>query len=143
MNNSTSPGIFHERALAAADTAPVFVTEGAFDALSILEVGGQAVALNSAANWKRLLDALQTQPVRAPLLLCLDNDEAGWAATAELAERLSELRVPFWDVCADVCGSFKDPNEALCADRSGFSNTVREILKLYDTKEERNEQSSL
>lgn len=137
MNNCASPGIFHERVLTAANTAPVFVTEGAFDALSILEVGGQAVALNSAANRKSLLDVLRTQPVRAPLLLCLDNDEAGWAATAALAERLSALCIPFRDVCADVCGSFKDPNEALCADRSGFSNTVREILKLYDTKEER------
>lgn len=137
MNNCASPGIFHERALTAAGTAQVFVTEGAFDALSILEVGGQAVALNSAANWKRLLDALQTHPVRAPLLLCLDNDEAGWTATAELAERLSELCIPFRDVCADVCCSFKDPNEALCADRSGFSHIIRKTLKLYDPKEER------
>ena len=128
MNNCALPGIFHERALTAAGTAPVFATEGAFDALSILEVGGQAVALNSAANWKRLLDALQTHPVRAPLLLCLDNDEAGWAATAELAERLSMLRIPFRDVCADVCGSFKDPNEALCADRSGFSYTINRLI---------------
>ena len=146
LNNRATPGIFRERVLLAADgdagfpksgDMPLFVTEGAFDALSIMEVGGQAVALNSAANWKRLLDTLQTQPVRAPLLLCLDNDETGWATTAELAEQLSTLHIPFRDVCADVCGSFKDPNEALCADRSGFSNTVREILKLYDTKEER------
>lgn len=133
MNNRAAPGIFHEQALAEVGAASVFVTEGAFDALSILEVGGQAVALNSAANWKRLLDTLQTQPVRAPLLLCLDNDETGWAATAELAEWLSALRVPFRDVCADVCDSFKDPNEALCADRSGFSHTIKGII---DSKED-------
>lgn len=133
LNNCASAGIFHERALTAAGTAPVFVTEGIFDALSILEVGGQAVALNSAVNWKRLLDTLQTHPVRAPLLLCLDNDEAGWAATAALAERLSALCIPFRDVCAEVCGSFKDPNEALCADRSGFSYTIKRII---DSKED-------
>ena len=120
--------IFHERALFEACCAPVFVTEGAFDALSILEVGAEAAALNSAANQKRLLAMLQKQPVRAPLLLCLDNDEARWEATVKLAGALSARRISFRDVCTDVCGSFKDPNAALCAGRSRFSDAIKAIL---------------
>ena len=56
---------------------PVFVTEGAFDALSIIEAGGNAIALNSVANDRLLLTALRERPTNHPLLLCLDNDSAG------------------------------------------------------------------
>lgn len=152
LNNRAAPGIFRERVLLATDgdagfpksgDMPLFVTEGAFDALSIMEVGGQAVALNSTANRKRLLDILQAQPSefrtdprQVRLLLCLDNDEAGWEATAKLAQGLYALGIPFQDVCADVCSSCKDPNEALCADRSRFAGTIHNIMELYNSKKE-------
>lgn len=152
LNNRATPGIFRERVLLAADgdavfpksgDMPLFVTEGAFDALSIMEVGGQAVALNSTANRKRLLDILQAQPSefrtdprQVRLLLCLDNDEAGWEAAAKLAQGLYALGIPFQDVCADVCGRFNDPNEALCADRSRFAGTIKHIMELYNPRQE-------
>ena len=152
LNNRATPGIFRERVLLAADgdagfpksgDMPLFVTEGVFDALSIMEVGGQAVALNSTANRKRLLDILQAQPSefrtdprQVRLLLCMDNDEAGWDAAAKLAQGLYALGIPFQDVCADVCGSFNDPNEALCADRSRFADAITEIINRYRPKEE-------
>ena len=153
LNNRATPGIFRERVLLAADgdagfpksgDMPLFVTEGVFDALSIMEVGGQAVALNSTANRKRLLDILQAQPSEfrtgprqvVRLLLCLDNDEAGWDAAAKLAQGLYALGIPFQDVCADVCGSCQDPNEALCADRNRFADTIHNIMELYNPRQE-------
>ena len=44
--------IFNEQALLAASESdePIFIVEGELDALSIIEVGGNAVALGSTAN---------------------------------------------------------------------------------------------
>ena len=43
------------------DTEPCFITEGAFDALSFLEIGCNAVALNSTSNVRKLLDEIKAQ----------------------------------------------------------------------------------
>ena len=128
MNNKgATPDLFNRQALYAPGDEPVFVTEGAFDALSIVEAGGSAIALNSAANGRLLLNALRELPTQHPLLLCLDNDPTGWEACANLAEQLHAGGVVFRDVCADICGAFKDPNDALQADRQKFFDAVQRL----------------
>ena len=49
-NKGAAPDLFNRQALYTPGDEPVFVTEGAFDALPIIEAGGSAVALNSASN---------------------------------------------------------------------------------------------
>lgn len=128
MNNrGASPALFNRQALYAPSNEPVFVTEGAFDALSIIEAGGNAIALNSVANDRLLLTALRERPTNHPLLLCLDSDETGWVACANLAKQLHADGVVFRDVCADICGAFKDPNDALQADRKKFFDAVQRL----------------
>lgn len=113
--------LFNKKAL--FDTEPCFITEGAFDALSFLEIGCKAVALNSTSNVRKLLDEIKAQTTCAPLILCLDNDKAGETATDELMRGLRSLGVPF--VVGDVCGEYKDPNAALVADRDAFTERAR------------------
>lgn len=126
MNNKgAAPDIFNRQALYAPGNEPVFVTEGAFDALSIIEAGGSAIALNSASNGRLLLAALQERPTNHPLLLCLDNDETGLVACANLSEQLHDLDADFRDVCVAVCGETKDPNEAFQADKPRFIESVQ------------------
>lgn len=127
LSNGASPALFNRQALYAPGDEPVFVTEGAFDALSIVEAGGSAVALNGAANGRLLLDALRERPTPHPLLLCLDSDETGRVACANLAKQLHASGVVFRDVCADICGTFKDPNDALQADRKEFFDAVQRL----------------
>ena len=126
-NRGASPALFNRQALYAPGDEPVFVTESAFDALSIVEAGGSAVALNSAANGRLLLNALRERPTNHPLLLCLDSDETGRVACANLAEQLHAGGMVFRDVCADICGTFKDPNDALQADRKKFFYAVQRL----------------
>lgn len=126
MNNlGATPDLFNRQALYAPGDEPVFVTEGAFDALSIIEAGGSAIALNSASNGRLLLTALQERPTNHPLLLCLDNDETGLVACANLSEQLHDLDADFRDVCIAVCGETKDPNEAFQADKPRFIESVQ------------------
>ena len=128
MNNKgAAPDIFNRQALYAPSNEPVFVTEGAFDALSIIEAGGSAIALNSVVNGRLLLNVLQERPTSHPLLLCLDNDATGWEACANLSEQLHDLGVCFQDVCVEVCGEAKDANAALQADSVKFFEVVRKL----------------
>ena len=93
----------------------LFVTEGAFDALSIIEAGGEAIALNSANNAEMFLKMLEAKPTGATLLLCLDNDEPGRNAARLLSEGLQRLNISYQNCCPDICGQYKDPNERLTA----------------------------
>lgn len=124
MNNKGGkPGIFNRRALWEAET--VFVVEGAFDALSLLEVGAAAIALNSTNNVGLLLEELKAKPTKATLLLALDNDAAGKKAQAELQDGLNQLNI--CNASADVCGGYKDANEHLTGNRAAFVEAVQRV----------------
>ena len=127
--------LFNKKALYNDDGRPVFITEGAIDALSIIEASGEAVALNSASNTRKLLEQLKEKRTGNTLILCLDSDDAGKKAAASLAEGLSELNIPY--ITADICCGHKDPNEALKANYATFYAAVaaaeRKISKPYNT----------
>lgn len=117
--------IFNSKALREAQK-PIFITEGEIDAMSVVEAGGEAVALGSASegNVRRLLNLLEKQKPTQPLILAIDNDKAGDRATAQLIEGLERLGVTFYK--ADISHPYKDPNEALNADREAFTEVVRQ-----------------
>lgn len=115
--------LFNAQAIYNEESRPVFIVEGAFDALSIIEAGGLATALNSTSNYKKVLDMVKKQTTKSTLVLCLDNDAAGEKATAELETGLKELNISY--ITADICGGYKDPNEALTADRTAFFDAVK------------------
>lgn len=124
-NKGATPDLFNRQALYAPGDEPVFITEGAIDALSIIEAGGSAIALNSVANGRLLLAALRERPTNHPLLLCLDSDRSGREACDNLVKQLHAGGVVFRDVCADVCGEAKDPNESLQADEPRFIESIQ------------------
>lgn len=105
-------------------TKTVFITEGAFDALSITEAGAAAVALNSVNNANMLLKQLEKQGTDATLVLCLDNDDAGQMAMPKLREGLQRLDISYIE--ANIAGHCKDANERLTADRAGLFAAVAE-----------------
>ena len=115
--------IFNARALETQDAQEVFVTEGAFDALSIIEAGGQAVALNGTSQVAAFINRLREKPTDKTLLLSLDNDTAGQNATEKLCSGLDDLNIKH--VVVNVSGGYDDPSEALQRDREGFFEAVR------------------
>ena len=121
---------------------PVFVVEGEFDALSIIEAGGIAVALGSSSNL-RFIEFLKSNRPKYPLILALDNDEAGRVGEAKLSDELTKIQVEFVD--ADITGDFKDANEALIGDREVFIQNVmnarNNVLSLLEEKRQKEEQA--
>lgn len=108
----------------ALDTAdqPIFIVEGEIDALSIIDVGAEAIALGSTGMIQQFAQIVKDHRPKKPLLLALDKDTAGEKAAGDLGKMLGELNVPFYAV--DVSGSYKDANEAFIADRDAFAAAV-------------------
>ena len=135
--------LFNLKAIPLAEQ-PVFVVEGEFDALSIIEAGGIAVALGSSSNL-RFIEFLKSNRPKYPLILALDNDEAGRAGEAKLSDELTKIQVEFID--ADITGDFKDANEALIGDREVFIQNVmnarNNVLSLLEEKRQKEEQAYL
>lgn len=116
-------GKVHIFNIAALDAEmPIFVVEGEIDALSIIEVGGNALALGSVSNVERLLKELEGRRPKHPLIIAMDNDEAGQKAAKTLAEGLEKQGITFYR--RNSCEGFKDANDALQKDREGLRAAV-------------------
>lgn len=129
----STPAIFNARSLYAQEVQEIFIFEGAFDALSALQAGAVAIALNSAGNGKILLEQLAQRRTDATLILCRDNDPDPKTAERikkefdELAAGLRRLNVSF--ISADVNGGYKDANEHLTGDKAGFAEAIAEAQR--------------
>ena len=125
-------GLFNRGALWESEAGIVFIVEGAFDALSLLEIGVDAVALNGTGGANKLLEELQAQPTTATLLLALDADEAGQRAQKELQDGLNHLNIV--NAAVKICGKYKDPNEYLAADRMAFDAAVQDAIAAHGNR---------
>lgn len=112
----------------------VFITEGAFDALSFLEAGAAAIALNSQNNDKLFLQALQNQPAKAAFVVVPDNDDddpGKYEKTMKRANDLNNdlLRMGYNSIVYNVAGNYHDANDALQADRAAFEQNIAAAVK--------------
>ena len=137
-NNNANPKImkigkntfFNFKTLQQNPDKPIFIVEGEIDALSIMEVGGEAVALGGVTNVNNFLKALAQQiknpdsPLNLdrPLILALDKDTKGEQAKEELAKGLDEIQQKY--TIAELWDNVKDCNDMLVENKIGFMNWV-------------------
>lgn len=114
FSNHGSQGLFNAQALTVETDKPLFIVESAIDALSILEVGGDAVALNSTSNANKLIERLKNLDIKRPLVLAMDSDESGIKAQKELVKEINKLSI---QVSTFSFTGAKDANELLQKDR--------------------------
>ena len=102
---------------------PVAIVEGAIDALSVISAGMEAIALNGAQNKGKLYDLIQKNKAKLPpIILALDNDEAGRKAQKEIKDMLDKAQIATYSV--NLALQYKDPNEALQANPEAFRAIV-------------------
>lgn len=134
--------LFNERYLYEDIKEPVFICEGIFDALSVEEAGGRAIALNGVGHNRLLTICKERKP--AFIYLFADADEAGQQAAERIEEGLKGQGIPFTCI-KNKAG--KDANEALIADRETFIEKVQEYISdakyLLDREEEEARQEYL
>lgn len=100
---------------------PCFVAEGQFDAMSVVQAGGRAVAI-MGSNVNALYRQLEQRKPSATLIIAMDADEPGRKKAADMAARLDALKIPHVTATWTVEG--KDANERLVSDREGFTGDV-------------------
>lgn len=125
--------MFNRKSLQEA-VKPIFVVEGEIDAMSIVEVGGEAVALGSTANGGKFIELCKAQKPCQPLIIALDNDDAGRGAAERLKKDLTGIGVPFFDV--NPYGDEKDANAALMANREAFAQAIADAENIRSEAEQ-------
>lgn len=125
--------IFNIPALYEA-SKPIFVVEGEIDALSIIDAGGEAIALGSINQRNYFAQMVTNKKPVQPLIIALDNDEKGKKATLELKEMLDRAGVKAF--VADICGKYKDANEALNQDKDQFIQSLKNAETLTEAEHE-------
>lgn len=123
---------FNAQALETA-TRPIFIVEGEIDALSIIDVGGEAVSIGSAGQIRAFLELVKAKRPSQPLIIALDNDEPGNQASDKLTAGLKELGISFYRL--NPSGEYKDPNEALQRDREAFRQAIEEVEQIQEEEE--------
>lgn len=133
-----TPGPFNLAALWESGGRPVFVVEGAIDALSVIEAGGCAVGLGGITHGRGLVDAIKAdgRPVPVPVVVAFDNEDPGSKAAANVSAKLSVLRAELRSVGvfvfdgSPVAAKHHDANEQLVADRAGLAAGIAEVASL-------------
>lgn len=125
--------IFNRKAIRTA-TKPIFIVEGEIDALSIIEVGGEAVALGSTTMVGKFLRVLAEETIKQPFIIALDNDKSGEKATSDLEKGFKELNIEYY--IQNITGQYKDANECLQKDREGLKTAVMEAENIKKEAEQ-------
>lgn len=119
---------FNEEALTKA-RQPICIVEGEIDALSIIDAGGEAVGLGGTSGVNKLIIRLESgMRPKQPLILALDNDEAGEAAQERLKKELEALSIKCKAV--NLYGTHKDANEALQSDREALERAIKGLVDI-------------
>lgn len=124
---------------------PVFVVEGEFDALSIAQAGGVAVALGSTANYRKFTDKVKKTGIKVPVLIvALDDDEEGKAAAKKIDEELQEVEGRSrLMVVPEAYYGCKDANELLLKDPEQLRDLVESADMMAAAEKEAEKQEYL
>lgn len=133
---------YNSKTLATA-TKPIFIVEGELDALSLIEVGAEAIALGSIAYIRAFIELLKKHRPKQALLIALDNEAEPEKqaridqAAADLEEGFKGLELPYYRLNpARVTGQYKDANEALVCNRTAFEASVNAIYQSIQQEQE-------
>ena len=114
---------------------PVFVVEGQADALSLAEVGVNAVALCSTSNVRDFIKQLKAAMVYPQFVLMLDNDATGQKAEDSLLKGL--ILAGYDAICLDreEWGyTDNDPNDWLIRDRDSLARLAAIDYDYFEAK---------
>lgn len=109
---SGSPQLLNKQYIGDPENTFVFITEGAFDALTIETLGYKAIALNSASNASLLIKEIQNNEENArqqQFILVPDNDEAGQNMALKLQKQFKSMNMSLY--IAEISDQAKDINE--------------------------------
>lgn len=126
--------LFNIDALYSKGSEVVFVVEGQIDAISIEELGFNAVGLGGVYETEKLIEQLKKKSSSKMLIIALDNDKAGKMATGRLIDKLAEEEISNpYIVSSELYGEYKDANDCLVFDRERFRMALSALENLVNS----------
>ena len=104
---------------------PIFIVEGEIDALSIIDIGAQAIALGSVSNYKKLITFLIDNNVTNKIILALDNDAAGQETSVKIMDALRDKNCTTYN----ITDKYKDPNDIFMHNKKEFIKLIWLVVK--------------
>lgn len=125
--------VYNAEALKECKT--VFIVEGQFDALSIMQESEVGAVATSTSQTRLIVKTLQKFKEQDPtinptIILSMDNDRAGQKANRALQRDLEAHG--FTCYVNPVNGDYKDANEFLIKDREGFRQKLQHVINQPD-----------
>ncbi|MCL2606431.1 MAG: toprim domain-containing protein [Coriobacteriia bacterium] len=126
-------GVINEQALHSSD--PIFIVEGPFDLMSLVEVGASAVSTASVNAHALLVEAIAKINPRGTYIISFDYDPSADTQNiivqnaSNLAQQLTALGATVY--IDQVSQYYKDANDYLVADRTGFTTRVQQMTEQY------------
>lgn len=127
--NFGQPELLNKQYVGDESKVFVFITEGAFDALSVETLGYPAIALNSASNTGKLVRVIQQNEKAArkqQYILLPDHDERGQKMAEELAYSFRSMNMALHIAKYDE--RFKDFNEFASEDPDGAVEALKQAI---------------
>lgn len=125
--------VFNERYIQEPPTDILFICEGIYDALSVEQVGGKALALVGVGQ-NRLLELCKKYKPDVRFIISLDNDERGREATERIKEGLEELGIGYE---VHTANNGKDFNDNLLAGADEFKSYIDGIISQAKKEKEK------
>lgn len=125
--NKGSSSLFNAGDLKKSE--PLFIVEGAIDCMSIIDIGFNAIGLNSKANTRNFINFIKEHSDKIKtthFFIALDNEDKTVKDSEILKTGLESLGYAC-SIVTDIAGKYKDCNDALCNERNAFRERVQEV----------------
>lgn len=135
--------LFNEHYLKTDKDTTIFITEGIYDALSIEQMGYNAIALMGIGS-TRLINLIKYYKPNANIIMMLDNDSAGKSHTLNILNELNTLNMQNIK-CIDSMEiienypkliEYKDANDMLVNASDSLKSFLKENHKKINTNED-------
>lgn len=148
LKPSTTGGLviplYNEYYLKTDTPTTIFITEGVYDALSIEQLGYNAIALLGIGN-ARLEALLKHYKPNANIVLMLDTDKAGRDTTKSILSMLDTLSMQSIKYIDSIdllknhksIADCKDPNEMLLKDSKELKSLLKECFNIVNIDEDK------
>lgn len=106
---------------------PCWLVEGEFNALSIWQAGGSAVAIGGASNAAKAIEYAKTHHNLAPFVLGFDPDPAGETCSVKVRQALKQAGIDCYSY-PRAAGDARDINDILQADEYYNTSELSEMV---------------
>ena len=125
-----------------SDAPGVFVCEGIFDALSIIQAGGAAIATNGKGNGSLLIKHLQEHPAPGAAFVIIPDNDSDPQTAADTVKRAEALkrdlqRAGHKTIIYNAAGAAHDANDALIKEPAAFAENIAAALAALEHEKHR------